>query len=194
MRNQAPAKPPRKRAGRQPLPAQLPRIEHRHEPARFFVPRYIRLQYASRPCEPVTAGPIPPAVIDGGMAAVSLLAWVATANTPTTCLCIGSSRLRRDKACRWPARHWPSGSAASALPCGRWPTGSPSCCANDLACMPTKRRCASSILAAARPNTSTCGPTDPTDSKKAPSSSCSITRPVALAPARARSCATGAAI
>lgn len=29
---QAPAKQPRKRAGRQPLPAELPRIEHRHEP------------------------------------------------------------------------------------------------------------------------------------------------------------------
>jgi transposase len=97
------AKPKRRRAGRQPLPAHLPRIEHRHEPesctcghcgwdlvkigedvteqldvepARFFVHRHIRPQYACRSCETVTAAPIPPAVIDGGMAAVGLLSWV----------------------------------------------------------------------------------------------------------------------
>ena len=101
---QAPAKRQRKRAGRQPLPDHLERIEHRHEPAscqcgqcgadlikigediseqldvepaRFFVHRHIRPQYACRPCETVTAAPIPPAVIDGGMAAVGLLAWIA---------------------------------------------------------------------------------------------------------------------
>jgi len=33
LRNQASTKPLRKRAGRQPLPPELPRIEHRHEPA-----------------------------------------------------------------------------------------------------------------------------------------------------------------
>ena len=101
---QAPIKRQRKRAGRQPLPPELPRIEHRHEPescqcgqcgadlvkigediseqldvepARFFVHRHIRPQYACRPCETVTAAPIPPAVIDGGLAAVGLLAWIA---------------------------------------------------------------------------------------------------------------------
>lgn len=100
---QSGAKPPRSRAGRPPLPDHLPRIEHRHEPescacgqcgkaltligedvseqldvepARFFVHRHIRPQYACRACETVTAAPIPPAVIDGGMAAVGLLAWV----------------------------------------------------------------------------------------------------------------------
>ena len=104
LHSQAPAKQPRKRAGRQPLPPELPRIEHRHEPqscqcgqcgadlvkigedvseqldvepARFFVHRHIRPQYACRPCETVTAAPIAPAVIDGGLAAVGLLAWVA---------------------------------------------------------------------------------------------------------------------
>lgn len=104
LEGQAPAKRQRKRAGRQPLPPELPRIEHRHEPescqcgkcgaalvkigedvseqldvepARFFVHRHIRPQYACRPCETVTAAPIPPAVIDGGMAAVGLLAWIA---------------------------------------------------------------------------------------------------------------------
>ncbi len=97
------ARPKRSRAGRQPLPTHLPRIEHRHEPefctcgqcgntlvkigedvteqldvepAKFFVHRHIRPQYACRACETVTAAPIPPAVIDGGMAAVGLLSWV----------------------------------------------------------------------------------------------------------------------
>jgi transposase len=98
-----PPRLPRERAGRQPLPDHLPRIEHRHEPdtctcgqcgkdlvligedvseqldvepAKFFVHRHIRPQYACRACETVTAAPIPPAVIEGGMAAVGLLAWV----------------------------------------------------------------------------------------------------------------------
>jgi transposase len=93
----------RERAGRQPLPGHLPRIEHRHEPdactcgqcgkdlikigediseqldvepARFFVHRHIRPQYACRTCETISAAPIPPAVIDGGMAAPGLLTWV----------------------------------------------------------------------------------------------------------------------
>ena len=95
----------RSRAGRQPLPDHLPRIEHRHEPqscqcgqcgrdlikigediaeqldvepARFFVHRHIRPQYACKTCETITAEPVPPAVIDGGMAAPGLLAWVMT--------------------------------------------------------------------------------------------------------------------
>jgi transposase len=89
--------------GRKPLPEHLPRIEHRHEPesctcgqcgnalvkigedvteqldvepARFFVQRHIRPQYACRACETVTAAPIPAAVIDGSLAAPGLLAWV----------------------------------------------------------------------------------------------------------------------
>jgi transposase len=97
------ARPKRSRAGRQALPDHLPRIEHRHEPescscghcgrdlvkigediseqldvepAKFFVHRHIRPQYACRACETVTAAPIPPAVIDGGLAAVGLLTWV----------------------------------------------------------------------------------------------------------------------
>ena len=94
---------PRPRAGRQPLPDHLPRIEHRHEPesctcgqcgndltkigediseqldvepARFFVHRHIRPQYACRSCETVSAAPIPAAVIDGGLAAVGLYVWI----------------------------------------------------------------------------------------------------------------------
>jgi transposase len=98
-----PIRPPRSGAGRQALPEHLPRIEHLHEPesctcgkcggalvkigedvseqldvepAKFFVHRHIRPQYACRPCESVAAAPIPPAVIDGGMAAVGLFVWV----------------------------------------------------------------------------------------------------------------------
>jgi transposase len=99
-----PARRQRSRAGRQPLPAELARVEHRHEPescqcgacgkgmvligedvseqldvepARFFVLRHIRPQYACRACERVAAAPVPPAIIDGGMAAAGLLAWIA---------------------------------------------------------------------------------------------------------------------
>jgi len=97
-------KPKRPSAGRQPLPAHLPRIEIRHEPencvcgkcgnthlvkigediteqlhvepAKFSVIRHIRSKYACRPCETIIAEPIPAAVIDGGMATVALLVWV----------------------------------------------------------------------------------------------------------------------
>lgn len=91
-------------AGRNPLPPELERIEHRHEPesctcdacgrdlvkigedvteqldvepARFFVHRHIRPQYACRACESVTAAPVPAAIIDAGLAAPGLLAWLA---------------------------------------------------------------------------------------------------------------------
>ena len=100
----SPASPPKRpRAGRPPLPAHLERIEHRHEPesctcgacgqnlvkigedvteqldivpAKFFVHRHIRPQYACRHCETVSAAPVPAAIIDGGLAAARLLAWV----------------------------------------------------------------------------------------------------------------------
>ena len=39
-------------------------------------PRHIRPQYACRACETITAAAIPPAVIDGGLAAVGLYVWV----------------------------------------------------------------------------------------------------------------------
>jgi transposase len=98
-----PEKPKRERAGRQSLPAQLPRVEHRHEPetctcgqcgqalvligedvteklnivpAEFFVDRHIYPKYACRPCATVTAAAAVPSVIDGGLAAPALLAWV----------------------------------------------------------------------------------------------------------------------
>lgn len=88
---------------RQPLPAHLPRIEHRYEradcqcevcqqplmvideeiseqldcePIRFFVHRHIRPKYACRQCQTVTAQPLPAQVIDKGMTAPGLLAQV----------------------------------------------------------------------------------------------------------------------
>jgi transposase len=93
----------RRHPGREALPDDLPRVEHRHEPesctcgccgnnlvlirediseqldiepSRFFVHRHIRPQYACRTCETITAAPVPPAVIEGGLAATGLLTWV----------------------------------------------------------------------------------------------------------------------
>lgn len=105
LEQQEAARSPRqyKRTGRNPLPPELPRIEHRHEPAactcgecgadlvkigedvseqldvepaRFFVHRHIRPQYACRHCETITASPVPAALIDGGLAAPGVHAWV----------------------------------------------------------------------------------------------------------------------
>ena len=96
-------RPPRAGAGRQPLPAHLPRIEVRHDledcacaecgatrvkigeeiseqldviPAQFQVIRHIRPQYACRACETVAAAPVAAAIIDGGLPTAGTLAWV----------------------------------------------------------------------------------------------------------------------
>lgn len=100
--NPTPRKP-RVRAGRQPLPDHLPRQVNVHEPAscqcgqcgnallkigediteqldiipaQFFVHQHIRPKYACRTCDTVVAEPVPPAIIEGGMAAAGLLTWV----------------------------------------------------------------------------------------------------------------------
>lgn len=94
------------RPKRQPLPAHLPRIEHRHEPdacvctncqaplrligedtseqldcepVRFFVHRHIRPKYACDHCETLTAAPLPAQIIDKGLPASGLLAQVLIA-------------------------------------------------------------------------------------------------------------------
>ncbi|MEO8039530.1 MAG: IS66 family transposase, partial [Betaproteobacteria bacterium] len=91
---------------RQPLPAHLPRVETRHEPAsctcaacgealslisehvsekldckplEFFVRRDVHPQYACRICQTITAVPVAPAVIDRGIAAPGLIAQVLVA-------------------------------------------------------------------------------------------------------------------
>lgn len=88
---------------RRSLPADLPRIETRHEPAactcadcggdlsligeqvsekldikpaEFFVRRDVYPQYACRACQTITAEPVPAAIIDRGLAAPGLLADV----------------------------------------------------------------------------------------------------------------------
>ena len=95
---------PRPALRRAPLPAELPRVETRHEPEsctcaqcgaalvaigehvsekldckplEFFVRREVYPQYACRSCETVTAVSVPPAIIDRGIAAPGLLAQVA---------------------------------------------------------------------------------------------------------------------
>jgi len=92
-------KPPQRRS----LPADLPRVETRHEPQschcttcggalvaigehvsekldceplKFFVRRDIYPQYACRNCETVVAEPVAPAILDRGLAAPGLLAQV----------------------------------------------------------------------------------------------------------------------
>jgi transposase len=104
---QTPSAPARRsnHPGRQTLPPHLPRVEVRHEPARldceacakplhligediteqlevepakFWVNRHIRPQYACRCCETVLAQPVPAAVIDASLAGTSVLAWVLT--------------------------------------------------------------------------------------------------------------------
>jgi transposase len=100
-------KPPKvkRQAKRQPLPAQLERIEHRHEiepavcvlghalkrigeeiseqldcvPARFFVHRHIRGKYTCACCQTVMAAVMPAQIIDKGIPAAGLLAQVIIA-------------------------------------------------------------------------------------------------------------------
>ena len=93
----------RKTPQRRSLPADLPRIETRHEPAscdcatcgralvsigehvsekldceplKFFVRRDIYPQYACKTCETIVAEPVAPAILDRGLAAPGLLAQV----------------------------------------------------------------------------------------------------------------------
>ena len=101
-----PATPRIKRqAVRQALPANLPRIEHRHEleaascqcgqplkrigqevseqldciPAQFFVLRHIRGKYACACCQSIQAAPMPAQIIDLRLPAPGLLAQIVVA-------------------------------------------------------------------------------------------------------------------
>ena len=102
----APAAPRLKRkAVRQALPANLPRVDRHHDlgathcacgqafkrigeevseqldcvPAQFFVLRHIRSKYACACCQPVQAAPMPAQMIDKGIPAAGLLAQVTIA-------------------------------------------------------------------------------------------------------------------
>lgn len=101
-----PAAPPRTPPKRRPLPAELPRVETRHEPEscacsgcgsalvqigehvsekldceplKFFVRRDVYPQYACKGCETIVAAPVAPSILDRGLAAPGLLAQVVTA-------------------------------------------------------------------------------------------------------------------
>ena len=116
-----------KPTGRKPFPAELPRIEQRHEPescscgacgqmlvkirediteqlyvepAKFSVERHIRPQYACRQCETITAAAIPASIIDGGLATPSLHAWVVIQNTSIIFRCIESNKSAHAMASR----------------------------------------------------------------------------------------------
>lgn len=100
----ATAKASRGTPKRRPLPAELPRIETRHEPdsctcgqcgaalvqigehvsekldvkpLEFFVRKAIYPQYACRACQTITAAPVAPSIVDRGIAAPGLIAQVA---------------------------------------------------------------------------------------------------------------------
>ena len=96
---------PRNVAGRQPLPANLPRIDYLHDlpkeqcqckkcgfqlvkisediteklaviPAQFIVHRHIRPQYACNACQTIQATPVAPEVIEGSYCTPDLAAWI----------------------------------------------------------------------------------------------------------------------
>ena len=101
----AKSRKPRERAGRQPLPDHLIRIEVRHElesdscpdcqstltpigedvteqldyePGNFVVRRHVRPKCTCRHCQTIIVAPVAPSIIDGGIAAPGLLSWVVT--------------------------------------------------------------------------------------------------------------------
>lgn len=99
------ARPPKRRPRRVALPAQLPRLEIRHEPERtvcscgcslerigedvsekldytpgvFHVERHVRGKWVCRHCETLIQAPVPPQVIDKGIPTAGLLAQVLVA-------------------------------------------------------------------------------------------------------------------
>ena len=139
-------KPKRPRAGRQPLPAHLPRIEHCHsnqilvlcgqcgkdlvkigdditeqldvEPAKFFVHRHIRPQYACRSCETVTAAPIPASSHRRRPRRCRVCCpgcW--SANTWTTCRFIALNKSPPANRSACPVQPWQNGSGGRAWHC-----------------------------------------------------------------------------
>jgi transposase len=137
----APRAPAKKRkAVRQALPANLPRIDHHYEleqthcacgsafkrigeevseqldcvPAQFFVLRHIRGKYACACCETIQAAALPAQMIDKGIPAPGLLAQAPWPSTTITCRCTARPRSTRAQACTSRARAWPNGWASAA--------------------------------------------------------------------------------
>ena len=120
----SPAVPPvaPRRAVRQALPDNLPRIDHHHEivathcacgqafkrvgeeiseqldcvPAQFFVHRHIRGKYACACCQTIQAAPMPAQIIDKGIPAPGLLAQVSQGD-----MCLARNRSARVQKSIW---------------------------------------------------------------------------------------------
>ena len=130
----------------------------------------------------------PPAVIDGCMAAVGVLAWIAA------CKYLGYSPLYRIEqigACqgvplaRSTLADWIGRIGVALQPLADRLTGWPNCCARTIVSMPMKHWCASSTLAAARRGMPTSGPIVPAFMTTVYRYSCSTTSPAAPALTRA---------
>jgi transposase len=128
---------------RMPLPANLPRIEVRHEPESttcdcgcqlrrigedvsekldytpgvFTVERHVRGKWVCARCETLIQAPVPAQVIDKGIPTAA-----------TTCRCIGRKASSGAPGSPSPARHWRSGSACAECSCSRWSTHSRNRC------------------------------------------------------------------
>ena len=133
---------------RQPLPANLPRREVRHEPESttcrcgcamkrigediaekldyvpgvFTVERHVRGKWVCAQCETLVQKPVAPHIIDKGIPTAGLLAQVLVPSTPTTCRCTVRKRSSRVPASQFRARRSGSGSVNAACSCSRWST------------------------------------------------------------------------
>jgi transposase len=105
LQTESPERKPRQQPKRAALPASLPRTDIHHEPENltcacgcarvrigedvsekldytpgvFTVERHIRGKWVCKPCETLVQAPVPPQVIDKGIATAALLAWVLIA-------------------------------------------------------------------------------------------------------------------
>jgi transposase len=174
-----PEKPKRERAGRQPLPEHLPRVEHRHEPEvctcgqcgrRWCDRRGRDRETQHRPRRVLRRSPHLPqvrlpslrdrdagtgqaSVIDGGLAAPALLAWVMVSkyadHLPLYRLERQAARsgviLSRSTLADWVGR---IGVALEPL----WRSPRRIAAPGARCCMPMKPRCSNSIRAKERPS------------------------------------------
>ncbi len=155
----------------------------------------IRPQSACKACATISAAPIPPAVIGGGLAAVGLLVWIIISKyLDCLCHCIVWNRSPPAIRSSCPGLPWPNGPAASASRYNPWPTGLPGICCKATPCMPTKPRYRNSTPVTAKPASPTCGLTAATTWNQARRSSSSTTNRAGAAGMRASSGVTGEVI
>ena len=138
----------KRKAVRQALPANLPRVERHYDigathcacgqafkrigeevseqldcvPAQFFVLRHIRGKYACACCQKIQAAPMPAQMIDKGIPAAGLLAQVAFRRRSTIiCRCTARPRSTPASAGTPRARAWRSGWASAGCAWSHWP-------------------------------------------------------------------------